>query len=207
MKDHSVIFLGLEPLKDKDVITRALSYFIMPADDLPKRILLSFTPPLRSRLVYVDFLGPCLAFILLATILGYGHTYKTPSSLYHRSPTEVLAIYCVTMPAICYVLTRLGKSDVSFLQLLSLLGYGLYGYVFTLAISFISDETNNIIFYLSMILFTGSSVLRTCLIILLTIPLPAIRLLVCSIIAILQVLFVVFLYFTFVHSSFSFRKH
>lgn len=207
MKDHTVIFLGSEPCKDKDAITRALSYFTMPADDLPKRILMSFTPPLRSRLVYVDFLGPCLAFILLATILGYGHAYKMPSSVYHRSPTEVLAIYCLSMPAFCYILTSLGKSDISFLQILSLLGYGLYGYVFTLIISFISDETNNVIFYLAMILFTGTSVLRICLIILLTIKLPAIRLLVCSIIAILQVLFVVFLYFTFVHSSFAFLKH
>lgn len=207
MKDHSVIFVGSEPLKDKDAITHALSYFTMPADDLPKRILMSFTPPLRSRYVYVDFLGPCLAFILLATILGYGHAYKVPSAIYHRSPTEVLAVYCLSMPAICYVLTRIGKSSISFLQILSLLGYGLYGYVFTLILSFLSDETNNVIFYLAMILFTGSSVLRTCLIILLTIKLPAVRLLVCSIIGILQTLFVVFLYFTFVHSSFAFLKH
>lgn len=207
MKDHTIIFLGSEPSKDKDAIKHALSYFTMPANDLPKRILMSFTPPLSSRLVYVDFLGPCLAFILLATILGYGHAYKMPSAVYHRSPTEILAIYCLLMPAICYVLTRLGKSSISFVQLLSLLGYGLYGYVFTLVISFISDETNNFIFYLSMILFTGTSVLRTCLIILLTIKLPAIRLLVCSIIAILQMLFVVFLYFTFVHSSFAHPKH
>lgn len=207
MKDHSVIFLGSEPSKDKDAITRVLSYFTMPADDLPKRILLSFTPPLRSRFVYVDFLGPCLAFILLITILGYGHAYKIPSAVYHKSPTEVLAIYCLSMPTICYVLTRLGKSNVTFLQILSLLGYSLYGYVFTLVTSFISDETNNVIFYLAMILFTGTSVLRICLIILLTIKLPAIRLLVCSIIATLQVLFVVFLYFTFVHSSFAFLKH
>lgn len=207
MKDHSIIFLGSEPLKDKDAITRVLSYFTMPADDLPKRILLSFTPPLRSRFVYVDFLGPCLAFILLATILGYGHAYKIPSAVYHRSPTEVLAVYCLLMPAICYILTHLGKSSISFLQILSLLGYGLYGYVFTLIISFISDETNNVLFYLAMILFTGTSVFRTCLIILLTIELPAVRLLVCSVIAILQVLFVVFLYFTFVHSSFVFLKH
>lgn len=207
MKDHSVIFLGSEPPKNKDTIAHALSYFTMPADDLPKRILLSFTPPLRSRFVYVDFLGPCLAFILLATILGYGHAYKTPSAMYHRSPIEVLAIYCLIMPTICYVLTRLGKSTISFLQIMSLLGYGLYGYVFTLVTSFVSDETNNVIFYLAMILFTGTSVFRTCIIILLTIKLPAVRLLVCSIIASLQMLFVVFLYFTFVHSSFVFLKH
>jgi len=207
MKDHSVIFLGSEPSKDKDVVKNALSYFTMPADDLPKRILLSFTPPLRSRFVYVDFLGPCLAFVLLASILGYGHAYKMPSAVYHKSPTEVLAIYCLSMPAICYTLTRLGKSSVSFLQVLSLLGYGLYGYVFTLIFSLISDETNNIIFYLAMILFTGTSVFRTCLIILLTIKLPAVRLLICSIIAVLQMLYIVFLYFTFVHSSFVFVKH
>lgn len=207
MKDHSVIFLGSETPKDKDAVARALSYFTMPADDLPKRILLSFTPPLRSRFVYVDFLGPCLAFILLATILGYGHAYKMPSAVYHKSPTEVLAFYCLLMPIICYALTRLGKSSISFLQIMSLLGYGLYGYVFTLVISFVSDETNNAIFYLAMIVFTGTSVFRTCVIILLTIKLPAARLLVCSIIAILQVLFIVFLYFTFVHSSFAFLKH
>lgn len=207
MKDHSVIFLGSEPLKDKDAITQALSYFTMPADDLPKRILLSFTPPLRSRFVYVDFLGPCLAFILLATILGYGHAYKIPSAVYHRSPTEILFIYCLFMPIMCYILTRLGKSNISFLQILSLLGYGLYGYVFTLFISFISDESNNVIFYLAMILFTGTSVFRTCIIILLTIKLPAARLLICSIIAIMQMLFILFLYFTFVHSSFMFLKH
>lgn len=207
MKDHSVIFLGSEPQKDKDAITRALSYFTMPADDLPKRILQSFTPPLRSRFVYVDFLGPCLAFILLATILGYGHAYKIPSAVYHRSPIEVLVIYCLCMPAICYTLTRLGKSSITLLEILSLIGYSLYGYIFTLFVSLVSDEANNVIFYIAMVIFTGSSVFRTCLIILLTIKLPAVRLLVCSIIAILQVLFVVFLYFTFVHSSFVFLKH
>lgn len=204
MRDHTVIFLGSEPAKDKDVITRTLSHFTMPATDLPKRILLSFTPPLRSRLVHVDFLGPCLAFILLATILGYGNAYKIPLAVSHRSPIIVLAMYCLSMPAICYILTRLGKSTISFLQILSLLGYGLYGYVFTLFISFMSDETSNLIFYLATVLFTGTSVFRTCLIILLTIKLPGLRLLVCSTIAILQVLFVVFMYFTFVHSSFVF---
>ncbi|XP_050436733.1 protein YIPF3-like [Adelges cooleyi] len=207
MKDHSIIFLGSEPLKDKDTIARVLSYFTMPPNDLPNRILQSFTPPVWSRHVRVDFLGPCLAFILLATVLGYGHAYKVSSAVYHRSPSEVLVMYCVLMPAICFVLTNLGQSSISFVQILSLLGYGLYGYVFTLFTSFVSDETNNIVFYLAMILFTGASVLRICLIILLTIKLPAVRLLVCSIIAILQVLFVVFLYFTYVHSSFVFIKH
>lgn len=209
MKDHSVIFLGSEPMKDKRVATRVLSYFTVPADRLPKRILLSFMPPLRSApLVHVDFLGPCLAFVLLASILGYGHANKTPSAVYHRSPAQVLAMYCLSMPVVCYSLIRLGKSSITLLQISSLLGYSLYGYVFTLiCTALLSDETNNTIFYLSTILFTGPSVLRICLLILLTIELPAARLLVCSAIAVIQVLFVVFLYFTFVHSSFAFVKH
>ncbi|XP_050531595.1 protein YIPF3-like [Daktulosphaira vitifoliae] len=206
IKDHSIVFLGSHPSKKKGGIKEIISHFIISPGDLLKRILHSFLPPFRSYYVHIDFMGPVLAFVILATTLSYGHAYKITSAVYHRSPSEILFFYCSLMPVLCYILTRLGQSKISFVQLISLLGYGLYGYVFTLIISFISDETNNILFFMAMIIFTGSSVLRVCLIVLVTIKIPVVRLLVCSIIAIVQVLFVVFLYFTFVHSSFKFVK-
>ncbi|KAJ9595512.1 hypothetical protein L9F63_013277 [Diploptera punctata] len=179
--------------------------FMVPPGDLPRRMFLSFIPPIgeRYRHVHVDFVGPSIALLLMAGMLHYGHASKLPSSAANRSPTEVLLLYTVFMPIAVYILGRLAKAVVTFTEMFALLGYGLFGHVFTFAVSLLfCDEESNVFFFLCLTVFGGLSALRVALVLLASIPVPAARLLVCSFTATVQLLSLVFLHFAYMHRTF-----
>ncbi|KAJ4437077.1 hypothetical protein ANN_17212 [Periplaneta americana] len=188
------------------VLTSIKNHFLVPLDELPHRIFVSLVPPIlgeKFRHVYVDFLGPSLALLLMAAILHYGHASKLPSAAANTTPTEVLLLYAVLMPAAAYILGWLCRATVTLSEMYALLGYGMYGHVLTLALSlFFFHEESNAFFFLSMIVFGGMSALRVALILLASIPAPAARLLVCSFVATVQLLSLVFLHFAYMHRTF-----
>lgn len=188
------------------LLTSIKKHFLVPLDELPHRIFVSLVPPIlgeRFRRVYIDFLGPSLALLVMAAILHYGHASKLPSAAANTTPTEVLLLYAVLMPAAAYILGWLCKTAVSLSEMYALLGYGLYGHVFTLAVSlFFFHEESNTFFFLSLIVFGGMSALRVALILLASIPAPAARLFMCSSVASVQLLFLVFLHFAYMHRTF-----
>lgn len=215
MKSHSVIFIdnqwsedypGKNKYSNNSFIGCLVNYFTVPPWVLPKRIALAFMPPIlgeKSRRVYVDFVGPCLAILTLAAILHYGHSYKEQSAALNTSPTEILLYYCAIFPLITFILAKLGRATLGFLDIASLLGYGLYGHIFTLAVSQLFDhERSNGVFFTNLFVFGGLSGLRIALVLLASIPRPASRLLVCSTATIVHLVFVIFVHFAYMHSTF-----
>lgn len=218
---HSVIFIGNDqtPMKTPSngwkvsklptnwsLLSSIKLNFMVPPSHLPHRIFVSLVPPFlgeQYKLVYVDFLGPSLALLLMASILHYGHATKLPSAASNTSPTEVLLLYAVWMPLATYVLTSLSWATVSLTEMIALLGYGMFGHVFTLAVSLLFyQEESNTFFFVCLVIFGGLSALRVAVVLLASIPVPAARLIVCSLVATVQLLSLVFLHFAYMHRTF-----
>lgn len=201
----SVIFIGSPELPSKRSwqLKTYTALFLVRPKDLGFRIFASFIPPftLKYRKIYVDLLGPILAFFSLLFLLIYGYTFKKYKL--GVTPAESMLIYAACMPIFCFLLAKLGKSTINFYETLSLVGYSLYGHLFTLLTSFIFfHEKSNTFFFMALILLGGASSLRLILVFLKTIPVPAARLLVCSSISAANILFLIYLHFAFMHVHF-----
>lgn len=222
-KNHSVVFIDsvseqhggkkYEAASRPSFIRSLIMYFTLPVNDLPKRIIASFIPPLfgeKSNRVYVDFVGPCLAILTLAAVLHYGHSYKLQTAASETSPSVVLLYYCAITPIICFILARIGRATLDFAEIVALLGYGLYGDLFTLAASQAFDhEQSNFAFFTLMFVFACPSTFRIALVLLTSIPHPAARLIVCSTITLIHLIFVIFVHFAYMHRTFVYgiNKH
>lgn len=209
-RDCSVIFIGNESTHyqrnnfSKSRFTRLLFHFLVPPNELPQRIVASLIPPIIGNcIIYVDLLGPSLALLFMAALLHYGHALKLPSAAITSSPTQILLIYACLMPSLTYFISKVGKSKIAFLETVSLLGYSMFGHVFTLCLSLLCyQETSNVFFFICFLIFGGLSALRVVFVLLASIPLPAARLMVCSLVATLHLLFLVFIHFTYMHRTF-----
>ncbi|XP_066252564.1 protein YIPF3-like [Euwallacea similis] len=203
----SVIFIGSPDRSIKKSQKQYENYyglFVVSPADLLFRIFASFIPPFGSkyRKVHVDFLGPLLALFSLNALLIYGYSFKKIKI--SLTPLESMLTYYTCVPLLSFILAKLGRSSVNFCETLSLLGYSLYGHLFTLLLSFILfHETSNAFFFGSLVVFAGASSLRLILVFLNTIPVPAARLLVCSTISTVNILFLIYLHFGFMHRTFS----
>lgn len=192
--------------KKRSFLSTFCLYFWIPYYEFPNRIYSSFIPPLfldRYRRVYVDLLGPSLAVLILSAILHYGHSNKHPDALVETSPIQALICYATFMPFLGSILTHLGQANISLIEMIALLGYGLYGHIFTFAFSLLFyHEKSNVFFFFCMSIFGGLSALRVALVLLKSIRIPAARLIVCSIISTLQLLSLIFLHFAYMHRTF-----
>ncbi|CAB0006552.1 unnamed protein product, partial [Nesidiocoris tenuis] len=212
-KPHSVIFIDncdqpkyqrLDRRTSDDSATSLSGNFRVSPRDIPKRILSSFVPPIlgeNSRKVYVDLIGPLLAVVILSLVLSSGHSDKHPKAMLNTPPILALSYYCLAMPSICLFAAKAGNSTLSLAEILSLLGYGLYGHILTILSCYLISMSD-MFFFLAMILFCGLSAFRLAVVLLLTIPRPVARLIVCSLVTICHVLFLVFIHFAYMHKTF-----
>lgn len=183
-------------------------HFSVPFEQLPLRIISSLNPPIfgKRQKINVDLLGPLIAFLTLVILLHYGHANKIPYAVSKIPPLDVLLSYVIFMPVISYILIRfLGQSKLSFIEMLSLLGYALFGHIFTLIVSLVfTNDESNFFFFLCMLIFGGLSTLKIVLILVALIPKPAVRLIICSFVSIVQLLFLMSIHFLYMHRSFMY---
>lgn len=202
---NSVAFIGPLDYSSKHTLKKL---FFIPFCDLCFRIYASFIPPLSQKFekIYVDLLGPLIAFAIYIFILQYGHYNKNETISF--PPVKYCLGYLTMMPVVCKVLLTISQSNISFCEVLSLLGYALYGHILTLGLSLILfDESSNKFFFLCLIIFSGLSTLRLTIILLRTIPKPGARLLVCSSVCIMQILSLTFVHFAYMHKTYMYGKH
>jgi hypothetical protein len=64
------------------------------------------------------------------------------------------------------------------------------------------QEESNTFFFIFLVIFGGLSSLRVAVVLLASIPVPAARLVVCSLVATVQLLSLVFLHFAYMHRTF-----
>jgi len=213
MKTHSVIFIENPKYERLDVrspepnsLTRLSSHFRVNLFDVVRRVGSSFLPPVcgdASRRVYVDFVGPAIALLLLGCVLHYGHANKHPTAALPLPPFTLLFYYSATMPSVCLLFSWLGSSRVGLPEVISLIGYGLYGHFFTLLLSLMLGSSD-FVFFFCMTLFGGLSGLRIVLVLLMTIPRPGARLIICSLVCVLNLLFLIFIHFGYMHTTFMY---
>lgn len=176
--------------------------------DLFFRIIVSIIPPLTAKYkkIFVDFIGPMYSVFVLIFLLDYGRTFK--SFELGLSPVTIVLCYMIFMPIVCFVLNLIGQSSLTFLEVFALIGYALYGHILALLVSFlITQENNDLVFFVCLIVFGGLSTLRMVLLQLQLIPRPVARLLVCTVVSVIHILFLVFLHFTFMHPQFIYGSN
>ncbi|KAF2903781.1 hypothetical protein ILUMI_02387 [Ignelater luminosus] len=182
---------------------RLKQLFWVSFTDVFIRITVSIMPPLTAKYkkIFVDFVGPMYSILILIFLLDYGRTFK--SFELGLSPVSVVLCYMIFMPIICFILNLIGRSSLTFLEIFALIGYALYGHILALLVSFlITQENNDAVFFVCLVVFGGLSTLRMVLLQLQLIPQPVARLLVCSLVSVIHILFLVFLHFTFMHPQF-----
>lgn len=180
-------------------------FYVTPYD-VGFRMFASFMPPLTKKYqkVYVDFVGPMLAVILLSAFVNYGYLNKHETS--NNAPTETVLGYCILMPALAHVMCKLSSSYITLYEITCLIGYSLYGHILTLFISYLCfEEESNFFFFISLIVFCGLSTMRLGLTVLGSIAVPAARLLVCSVICVIHILFLIFLHFAYMHPTITYE--
>jgi len=180
--------------------------FWVAPEDLCFRIMTSLVPPvtMKYRKLNVDLQGPMFAVVLLIILLNYGSALKRNNI----TPLESVLLYIILMPVLCFILNKLGQSWLTFLEVFSLIGYALYGHILTLLVALLFYlEESNAFFFTSMIVFGGLSTFRMVLLQLQAIPLPGARLLVCSFVSVIHILFLIFLHFTYMHPNFEYGKN
>lgn len=201
---NSIIFISSDDYSPKRSIRKLFSVSLC---DLCFRIYASFIPPLTKRFqkIYLDLLGPLVAYLLLILILHYGHYNK--DEMIDFSPINFLISYVIIMPLLCKLLLNCSSSNISYYEILCLIGYALYGHVLSLSVSLVFfDETSNRFFFLCTVIFCGLSTFRLAIILLKSIPKPAMRLLVCSVVCIIQILSLIFVHFAYMHKTYTYNR-
>lgn len=201
---NSFIFVGSEEHIPKRCFR---NLFKISLRDLSFRIYASFVPPLSKRFqkVHIDLLGPLVSFIIFNCLLQYGHNNK--NEVISFSPVKFSLLYLVMVPVICKLLLNISQSTISWYELLSLLGYALYGHLLSLGVSMLLfDERSTKFFFLCLITFSGLSTFRLAIILLKTIPKPAARLLVCSFVSAIQMLSLIFVHFAYMHKTYTYGR-
>lgn len=204
MTDSHYILLG--PVKEAKKKHFFNLFMVLPYD-ISCRILGSFLPPFRSNdKVYVDLMGPLLAVLLLIGLVTYGNSLKVVKI--SLTPAEFILWYTILMPTFCFFISKIGKSDISLIEVISVVGYSLFGHLFTLLASFLCfQEKSDFFFFICLAIFGGLSTFRILIIFLRSMDAPGARLVVCASIGILNILSLVFIHFAYMHRSYVYVKH
>lgn len=194
--------------RDCDFVLETITEPIMK---LPKRILFSFMPPFvyNRQYMFTDFLGPTLSTLILVSLLQYGFSCKKTQQ-YNFSAINAVStvlIYYLMVSFFIFIAASVVKVRLKILDVLTLIGYSFYGFIFTLLIPFILNKyVHEYIFYLSLALFGGLSCFRVLLILLFAVDVPVARFLICSFIGNVHLLFVIYLYYFYMHPTYKFRE-
>jgi len=188
----------------KELIWILVNMFRVSPSELLCRITRSFVPPFVDsyRIIYTDMLGPIIAMLTLLLILKCGQ----PGVSYEISKIPILC-YLVGFPLATFLVGQCCGAAITFMQVMSLFGYSLYGHIVILSIPLLSNNReSSTLFMLCFCLFGGLSTLRVVLSLQGSLRVPVARLLLCTCVALVQLLSVVYLYYTYMHPSFVFGR-
>ncbi len=184
-----------------------LENIMKPFRKLPKRIAFSFLPPLdcNQHCLYRDFLGPFLSTLILISLLNFGFHCKTAQYPNISSPNTILIVFLYYGATSIFIVmaSLIVNVRLKVTHVLTLIGYSFYGVIFTLLIPFALRSTHEYVFYGSLVTFGGLSCFRVLLIIVLSLDVPVARFLICSLIGNLYVLFVIYLYYCYIHPTYN----
>jgi len=185
---------------------------------LPRRVLMSFSPVIADGDRHlVDILGPSLAIIALCATLHLGYVNKrttcpvnqTEPSTAAAAPYVVLIIYFVCMSGFTCLATHLTGCRIRPPTVFTMVGYSLYGYLLSITLPVflrIILRTELDLFHLSLV-FAGAADAKLIIFLLTSMQLPVARLLLCSLVGSVYMLFLIYLYYAYMHPTFVYGEN
>ena len=192
--------------KLKDYLAKISSflipYFSVPNKRIPHRLVSSLAPPFffkEFRRVYSDMKGPVLILLFLSFILFYGLLSPERSLISNIFLILKLTFgYWIFFSIMAFFLGYFCETCLTLSQYFSISGYSLTGHCFVLVIAeILHQEESNSIFLFLLTVFGGLATGRLIVIILARTPKPAQRLLICSCLACIHLMHLVYIHYAF----------
>lgn len=183
-------------------------YFSVANHRLPYRLLSSMAPPLffpEFRRVYSDIKGPVFVVALLALILLYGlHSPDRTLAGELLVTTKLTLGYWFCFSLLAFFLGYFCQTFLTLTQLLSISGYSLTGHCLVLLIAEIlhQEESHSVFFFLTTV-FGGLATCRLVMIMLARTAGPAQRLLICSTLACIHLMHLVYIHLACMRNKFD----
>ncbi|XP_047498396.1 protein YIPF3-like [Penaeus chinensis] len=221
-KGHSIVTIesldsGFEPRTYKqtspldyftDTLLLVRPYFRVANRRLPHRVLSSMAPPLffpEFRRVYSDLKGPLLIMVSLASILLYGLYSPERTLMWDIAATAKLTVgYWLGLSVLAFFLGYFCQTNLTLPQFLSITGYSLTGHCLVLLIAeVLHQEENHGVFFFLTTVFGGLATGRLVIIILARTPGPAQRLVMCSVLACVNLMHLIYIHFACMRNKFQ----
>jgi len=191
----------------ESVCTFLKPYFLVANHRLPHRFLSSLAPPIifpEFKRVYSDLKGPLLILVTLFFILFYG-AYDTERGLISTtvSCVKLTFVYWLVFSFLAFILGHICETCLTRSQLLSISGYSLTGHCLVLLIAeVLHQEENHQVFVVLLTVFGGLATGRLAIIMLARTPGPAQRLIMCSSLASINLLHLIYIHFACMRQKF-----
>jgi len=192
----------------RSIFTFLEPYFQVANHRLPHRMLSSLAPPIifpEFKRVYSDLKGPLLILISLSFILFYG-AYDTERGVIATAVTciKLTFVYWLCFSFLAFVLGYLCETCLSRSQLLSISGYSLTGHCLVLLIAeILHQEESHSLFLVLLTIFGGLSTGRLAIIMLVRTPGPGQRLIMCSSLASINLIHLIYIHFACMRHKFD----
>lgn len=192
----------------KSVHTFLKPYFLVANHHLPHRFLSSLAPPIifpEFKRVYSDLKGPLLILITLFFILFYG-AYDAERGVISTSVSciKLTFVYWLVFSLLAFALGHICETCLTRSQLLSISGYSLTGHCVVLLIAeVLHQEESHQVFLVLLTIFGGLSTGRLAIIMLARTPGPAQRLIMCSSLASINLLHLIYIHFAAMRQKFA----
>lgn len=190
------------------IVTFLRPYFQVENHRLPHRFLSSLAPPLifpEFKRVYSDLKGPLVILITLSFILFYG-AYDVERGTVITAVTciKLTFVYWICFSLLAFVLGYFCETSLSRSQLLSISGYSLTGHCLVLLLAeILHQEESHAVFLVLLSIFGGLSTGRLAIIMLARTPRPGQRLIMCSSLASVNLIHLIYINFACMRHKFD----
>lgn len=183
-------------------------YFSVSNNRIPRRIVSSMAPPLffpEFQRVYSDMKGPIVIVTLLASILLYGlHSPQRTLVMEVLAVAKLTVGYWLGFSFLAFFLGYFCQTSLTFSQMLSITGYSLTGHCLVLLTAeVLHQEENHGVFFFLTAVFGGLATGRLIIIMLARTPGPGQRLVMCSTLACIHLMHLIYIHFAFMRKKFA----
>lgn len=188
-------------------IKSLMPLFSVSSSKLPQRLLSSLAPPFlfpQFRRVYSDLKVPLLINITLFFILFIGlHTYERSVWYDFWITFKLTFFYWLFFSILGFFLGYFCETCLTFTQYLSISGYSLSGHCLVLLLAEIFHQEESISFFIIfMTIFGGLATGRLIVVVMSRTPKPVQRMLICTCLACLHLLHLIYIHFAFMRKKF-----
>jgi hypothetical protein len=173
--------------------------------DLLKYLLVPLVPsPKCTPFKPVELVPPGVAFTGLILLV---YNFKSAKSDLFTA-LLALTLYSILAPLFTWLLCLAGKATLPFIKIFSVVTSSLLGTLLTLLVPIVISHENafksHVPFLVALTIFGGLATARVCLVIIVSLPVPVMRLIVGTLVALGNLFFMLYLHFAFMHPTFKY---